>query len=266
MSREAISPVWIAVALIGLGAASLGIWYFFMERAPSVDIEPQVVPANSAKDSGPVAATEPPPRAVLPPLDESDAKVREWAATLSEHPQLATWLVPDHLVRRLVASVDNIARGESPRPHLSTLAPEGAFQARLEGDRTRVDARSYKRYELLTDVFTSLDIAGTARLYHDLEPLLEESYQELGDPDREFRDVLAAAIDRLLAVDVPAGSPELQREPLFYRYSDPELEVMTPAEKHLLRLGPENAAKVQTKLRFLRAALDLPPAELSLTE
>ncbi len=260
-SREAISPVWIALALVALGAASFGVWRLFMQRAPGIEVVPQVVPANSANDSGAIATTEPPPRAVLPPLDDSDSKVREWAATLSEHPQIARWLVPDDLVRRLVASVDNIARGESPSPHLGALAPAGAFTARLDGTGTRTDAKSYRRYELLTDVFTSLDIAGTARLFHDLEPLLEEAHQDLGDPDREFRDVLASAIDRLLAVNVPSSPPELQREPLFYRYSDPELESMAPAEKHLLRLGPENAAKVQTKLRFLRAALDLPPSD-----
>ena len=62
----------------------------------------------------------------------------------------------------------------------------------------------------------------------------------------------------MLAVPVPEQPPELVKGVLTYRYADPELEALSPAAKHLLRLGPENAREIQEKLRFFRNALDLP--------
>ena len=90
-----------------------------------------------------------------------------------------------------------------------------------------------------------------------MEPLLDEAYREIAPPGADFRDALSEAIDRVLEVEVPALSPELDEAVLSYRYADPDLEELSPAEKHLLRLGPERAARVQTKLQFLRAGLDL---------
>ncbi|MEO1366631.1 MAG: DUF3014 domain-containing protein, partial [Acidobacteriota bacterium] len=103
-----------------------------------------------------------------------------------------------------------------------------------------------------------LALAEGARLYHDFEPLFEEAYEELGDPTRDFRGALTVAIDHLLAVPIPDQEPELVKGVLTYRYADPALEDQSPAAKHLLRLGRDNARKVQQKLGFLRAALDLP--------
>ena len=40
-----------------------------------------------------------------------------------------------------------------------------------------------------------------------------------------------------------------------YRYADPALEQLTPAQKQLLRMGPGNARAVVAFLKALRAAL-----------
>ena len=40
-----------------------------------------------------------------------------------------------------------------------------------------------------------------------------------------------------------------------FRYADPRLEALTPAQKQFLRLGPRNVQKVSGKLREVRAAL-----------
>ncbi len=42
-----------------------------------------------------------------------------------------------------------------------------------------------------------------------------------------------------------------------YRYVDPKLEALSPAQKQLLRMGPENAQKIQAKLRELAGVLGL---------
>lgn len=260
MSREGISPWWIGGALALTILGSVGAGYWLIRRVPEVEAPPQMVEGGSspAQETA-VPLTEPPEKTVLPELGASDAFVREVALTLSDHPQIAKWVAPDDLVRRLVAAVDNIARGDSPRPHLLHMEPEGDFTAvgDPDGSALAVDPRAVARYDLLTDVFVSLDIGATVRLYYEMEPLLEEAYTELGDPSRTFAETLDRAVLRLLETPVPDTEPALEAHLLTYRYVDPDLESIDEASKHLMRLGPENAARVKNKLRFLRDALDL---------
>ena len=260
MSREGLSPWWIGGVLGVVVLASVGVWYMLVQRAPMVEAPPQMVGANSSTDedaSAAVPVTSPPPPADLPPLDESDERVREMALELSTHPKLVKWLAPDDLVRRMVASVDNLSRGNSPRAHLEHMRPEEGFGAAVVDGAVVLDPESYARYDLLTEVFTSLDIGATVRLYYELEPLFEEAYNQLGHPSRSFSDALDEAIARLIDTPIPEGKLEVEKHLLVYRFTDPLIESMSPAEKHLVRLGPENARKVKSKLTFLRSALDL---------
>jgi hypothetical protein len=93
------------------------------------------------------------------------------------------------------------------------------------------------------------------RLYRQLHPLFVEQYAELGLPPESFDRDVARAIDNLLAVQVPTGELEVVQGVETYVYADADLEARTPAEKHVLRLGPQNALRVQAKLREIRAAL-----------
>ena len=70
-----------------------------------------------------------------------------------------------------------------------------------------------------------------------------------------IRTTLATAIDNILAVPVPPEPPRVELDVKTYLFVDPALESLTPAEKHVLRLGPQNAREVQSKLRDLRDGL-----------
>jgi Protein of unknown function (DUF3014) len=262
MTREGTSPVAIAVVIVLMLGASAGIVYWWLGRTDegTTKVTPQAAGDESEADrpSQPVVATEPPPRPPLPPLDDSDRVLREWGQPLSTHPEWVRWLASTDLARRFVAAIDNVARGQSPRAQLGPMRPEGSFQVREEGGHLFVDGASYRRYDLAAEVFASVDLGAAVRLYHDLEPLFESAYAEIGEPSRTFQQALARAIDRLLAVQIPEGELEVERHLLVYQYADPELEALPAAAKHLLRMGPENARRVQSKLRFLRSALDLP--------
>jgi hypothetical protein len=208
------------------------------------------------------AATEPPPPAPLelPVLAQSDELVRRLVGELSSHPELAAWLVHEDLAKLLVKTVDNIAHGESPRPHLAFLAPEGGFGVTRHDGGIFASKTSYRRYDLVTAVVASLDTAGSVRLYRDLYPLFEEAYGELGNPGR-FEESLLAAIDRLLEVPIGEGEIKLKRRVTDYRFADSELEKLGQVEKHLLRMGAHNAREVQAKLRALKTALALTRSE-----
>ncbi|GMU06211.1 DUF3014 domain-containing protein [Corallococcus caeni] len=76
------------------------------------------------------------------------------------------------------------------------------------------------------------------------------------------RDLLKGlSSDADLARWLPKAPVELTPKGALYVYADPSLEALGAAEKHLLRMGPENMRKLQAKLTELAAALGLPSAE-----
>ena len=95
---------------------------------------------------------------------------------------------------------------------------------------------------------SSIDTATGARLIRDLGPLFHQAYGELGNPDT-FDQALAKACQRVLAVEVPAANIEVDRRLKSYKFADPRLEDLDNVSKHLLRMGPRNAANVQAKVR-----------------
>ncbi len=259
MTRNALL-ITVAIVVLILGSAYLYNRFFpvipdaelpELERAAPMTSEPE-----EAVDEAETAPPPPPPLE-LPALDESDELVRRLVDELSSHPELVRWLLKsEELVHLFVKAVDNVAHGESPRPHLMALAPERPFQVTKHDGKTFVATSSIRRYDLAAAVVASLDTAGSVRLYRDLYPLFEEAYAELGNPDR-FEDSLRRAIDRLLAVPVPEGEVELRRRVTAYRFADPRLEELGAVEKHLLRMGAHNAREVQAKLRAIKTALAL---------
>jgi hypothetical protein len=250
---------WIAVLAI-LALLGAGAWYLARRRQPPA-APPAVAAEPAAAAPAPVADAAPAERSfVIPSLEASDPLIRELVASLSAQPRLARWLANENLVRRFVAAVDNLAEGTSPTTHLRPLGPDGAFRvARPRADAAPVvDAASYQRYDALVDAFVALPTAELARLYRELRPLFNQAYAELGYPGRSFDDRLAEAMGRLLAVEVP-NQPEVKLKVVTYEYMDPELEARSAADKHLMRLGPENARRVQAKLREIATAIGVAP-------
>lgn len=215
-----------------------------------VDLEPPGAPeASEAPEEEPIE---------LPPLSASDVLVRETASRLSSHPELASFLLTDELVRRFVVSVVNVAEGESPRRQLRHVRPEERFSVMRRGGRLYVDPVSYRRYDLHAEVFDSLDPEGVARLLGLIDPLLQEAYLELGLPEGAgFESALARAVAVLRETPVVEGPIALRVANVNYAYASSELEALSPAQKHLVRMGPENTRRVQAKLAEIAEALGL---------
>ncbi|RYZ33492.1 MAG: DUF3014 domain-containing protein, partial [Myxococcaceae bacterium] len=215
-----------------------------------------VVPAVA--DAG--VAAPAPPEVSLP---ESDGRVRELARKLSVDPELARWLEERDLTRRFTSSVNSIAEGESPRPSLLFMAPPGGFEVTALGSegRTAIAPASYARYDLVARVLGSLDASGAALVYRELKPLIDQAYGEIAPPGQRFEDTFGRAVQHLLAVPVSPGPVEVESKGALYVYTAPELEGLSRAQKHLLRMGPGNIRIIQAKLREMRKALGLPSPE-----
>jgi len=247
---------WVLWALIPIGLGLL--WLSLRGDEPSPP--PSAAPSDAAAPTGaaPEEGAGVDEAVTLPPLAESDSFLRETLGKLSSHPFLASFLDADDLVRKIVVSVANMAEGASPAKQLLHVRPEERFAVIETSERIVADPQSYHRYDAPVELFASLDAGAVAALYRTLEPLLEEAHSELGLSERSgFRDTLSRAIDVLLAAPVVEGPIPLRAINVNYAFEDPALERLPPAQKHLLRIGPENTRRVQKKLTELKSAIGL---------
>jgi len=248
--RGLLFPATLAIiAVVALGLLAV---VYFVFRNPAA---PKATPLPAASVATAPAATAT-PAGPLPPLDQSDAFVRQTASGLSAHPEVARWLSRTALVRTLTAVVVNVADGETPRPHLEFLAPKQRFRAERHPAQSIVpDPAGFSGYDAFADAVASVDATAAASAYRTLEPLFEAAYADLGHPEGGFRRALDKAIKALLAVPVLPANVELLPHAVGFRYADPKLEALTPAQKQFLRIGPRNVRLVQGKLRDMETAL-----------
>ncbi|HKC11020.1 MAG TPA: DUF3014 domain-containing protein, partial [Vicinamibacteria bacterium] len=244
----------LGLLVVGIG----GLLYFVLPRPRASSPAPP--PTTAAASPG-----APSPESIpLPALDASDALVRELARSLSSSPAFVAWLATRGLIRTAVAVVENVADGETPRPHLGFLAPKVGFRTRSERGRFLVDPKSYEEYDAFGDAVDSVDAQGCARALRLLGPLLEAAHKELGHPEGGFPATLERALVALLQTPVLAGDVPVVRHVTTYEFADGKLEALNPAQKQFLRIGPRNMKKVEAKLRELARALDIPDARLPL--
>jgi hypothetical protein len=232
------------------------LWGRRAHPAPVATATPSAVNEPAARSLGGDAA----PIAV-PPLDESDAVVRQLVQSLSESPAIVAWLATDGLIRNFTVVVANISEGVTPARHLKTIRPAAAFRVVQRDGATYVDPRSYDRYAPVADAMASVDAVGAARVYATLKPRIEEASRELGYAD-SFDRTLEKAIVTLLNTPVVDGPIQLKPKGIGYAYADPRLEQLTSAQKHLLRMGPRNVRIIQDRLRAIAQALGIPASEL----
>lgn len=250
--------IWIVMAVAAAAILALGYFLFLAPRAePSAPalLEDPAAPAAKA----PLAeATEDDPEIVPLDLDleNSDEAVRALVAKSGLPEALRAGLGQKGIVRTVVAAVDRVARGESPAPMLPFLSPAEPLRALDRGGRLTIDPSSYRRYEPLAAAFTAIPDRTWIAWYRTLRPTLEKAFRELGYPGLSFDRRLRQAAEHLLAAPAASGDLELEKKLLSYALADPTLEGLSAAQKHLLRLGPANAAQVRGKLRALLSQLE----------
>lgn len=258
---------WVGVAL-GLAALVGGWWLLYgrervEEDAQEVRAAEQEL-AQAAPDpalEGPAVVNpipEPQPGgAPLPELENSDEAALASLGELFGPKPVESFFVPKELVRRFVLTVDSLDR-EDPLP--LWLRPlrrvSGTFSVDRAADTISVGADNAGRYAGLMAMIEGVDMAALTAAYRRYYPLCQDAYDRLGNPrKRYFNDRLIEVIDHLLATPVVEEPIALVQPKVVYRYADPELEALSSGQKVLLRIGRENAARVQARLREFRSAI-----------
>ncbi len=151
--------------------------------------------------------------------------------------------------------MDAIATGSSPGGRLRPLAPTGPFEVQEIGDDLFVDPDSYGRYDRAAATIAAVDAEQAVSAYRAVETLCDEAYSDIVGTPSAFRPVLQQALQVLLDVPVVAEPPKLLDAVESYRYADENLERLSLPQKHLLRMGPANVARVQARLQQLAQLL-----------
>lgn len=241
-----------------------------IERGPEVRVAP-IRPAETPRAPDAAVVSAPPerptgsPDVVVAAHDEKSATAGSEAITslvagISAHPQWAAWLVTDDLLYRFVAAVEAVADGYSPADELGFMTAGGPFLVREDEDRLVIAAGTFRRYNLAVEVLSSIEVDDAVAIFRELEGEIEEVRGDVAWHRGDFEDRLMQAIDHLLAVEIPAGPVEVERRTVSYAFADERYELLSGAQRQLLRMGRANAELVQNRLRDLRQAFGWPEA------
>ena len=260
-------PVWIIAGVVV--AAAVALWYFAAsepeppppapEPVATVEPEAELPPAPDIPEPPPAPAP-PPPEPPVPPvsLESSDAELRERLGTAGDSALLESALVNSNLVERGTATIASLSRGVVLHKLLPVTPPRGTFSVTGSDDRLTIDPASYKRYDDYARAIENLDTEILVKTFHRFRPLLEVTYAELGYEADDFDNALIRALDNILAtprIDAPIA---VRKSEAIHKFLDPDLERRTALQKQLLRMGPDNTARIQSQARALREGLLAP--------
>jgi Protein of unknown function (DUF3014) len=239
--------------LIGIGAIGYNAWRQMrpLEVPPPVaeSQPPAPAPAAEPKIEHPLPASD---AASLPPLEKSDPLLAESLAQLAGERNLAELIFTDNLARRIVATIDNLPREKvATRIALAKPVP-GTLAVERKGDEIVLGPRNYARYAPYVQLAQSVDVKRTVAQYVRVYPLLQRAYVDLGYPNGYFNDRLIQVIDHLIATPDVRGPIKLVQPKVRYQFADPDLESLSAGQKAMLRIGPDNAAKLKAVLREAR--------------
>ena len=261
----------IVATVLALLIAAGATWWFWGRTpeppaAPPAAMAPEAVatpaPPEASGPQNPLEALQP-ADAGLPDLAASDAHVADALVPLLGRGAVASLLQTDGLVRRVVATVDNLTRSQAPARVWPVHPTAPRFLVEGQGDAQSIAAANAQRYAALLSVAEVVPKEALATVYARLYPLFQQAYEELGYPRGYFNDRLVAVLDHLLQAPEPQGPLRVQltevkgelRDPrpwVRYEFADPELQALSSGQKILVRMGLANERRAKAALAEFR--------------
>jgi hypothetical protein len=254
---------WVILILVAVVA--LSVWRYTTEPvqiAPPPVAQAPAAPPVEPPPAGPAVrypVPVPPTEEELPSLSASDAAVMDALAGLWGDRGFEALLHPNELIRRVVATIDNLPRKKLALRLMPVKPVPGPFRTAGKGETLAIGPDNAARYSPYIELAKRIDGARLVGVYVRFYPLFQQAYEDLGYPGAYFNDRLVEVIDELLAAPELPPQAKLVRPKVFYKFADPQLEAASAGHKILMRVGNENAAVLKTKLREIRAELTRTP-------
>jgi DUF3014 family protein len=254
-----------ALVLVALAVAVAVATWFVRMRHPAVPPAPVAQPAAPAPQVAPQPALAPavdhpieslapaaPAAVALPALDDSDAAIGDALRALMPGGAFEALVYPSRVARRIVATVDNLPRATVAIDARPVRPVSGPLAVTAGQGAPAIGADNAARYAQYVSALASVDSHALVAAYARFYPLLQQAYRDLGYPDGYFNDRLVAVLDHLLAAPQPQGPVALVQPKVLYEFADPALESLSAGQKIMVRLGPDNEARVKAKLAEIR--------------
>lgn len=256
VGRRLVATLAVAVLLL------VGGWFAFQRLTAPPPVEqaaPSIAPVPPVAAPGLPAIRYPldvPAEVSLPALNASDAPFVDALAGVMGSSVVARWLVPQELVRRIVVTVDNLPRKVMPHQ----LSPIHRVPGTFAVTGGAIAPTNAERYVPLVRALEAVDEAKLVALYVRWYPRFQDAYREQGYPNAYFNDRLVEALDSLLSTPSVSGGVAVVQPKVLWQFADPKLEALPAGQKILLRMGPDNAARVKAKIAAVRrlVANDVP--------
>jgi hypothetical protein len=258
--------VWLVLLLAVLLAAG-GYWLWQSrerelaapapEERPSKQAAPATAPASSTGASTSTASLTTPDKPI------SQDEVPRALEGLIGSKAVYTFLQIDQFPRRVVVTIDNLARSQASAALWPVQPTPGSFSVSESAGGSVISLDNAARYTPLVLLAETIDAGRAADLYLGMYPLLQQEYLALGYPNRQFNDRLLEVIDLLLAAPEPEQPPKVElvevkgpipsvRPWVRYEYSDPDLQSLASGQKILVRVGLVNERRLKKRLSELR--------------
>ena len=194
-------------------------------------------------------------RVQVAPADAGEAAVNKELAKNWPLAQLRKYFNLQEQARRLVITVDNLPREHVPSQLRVTRGVPELLRVKKEGETITLDPSNYERYDRIIGYVEKMDARKIGRLYAKFYPLLQRTYEETGFPEERFHDRVLAALDDMMDAPRPTGPIRLVQPKVLYRFEDDHLESLSAGQKIMIRVGPDNAARLRKVLARVRAAI-----------
>lgn len=264
MSRK----VWIAATAVAVVAVAAVLWWQRQAPAPTPPVEAPPPPQIAAAPAS--APTSVPAPAVLHPIEPpavtepaAPADISTALIDLFGRKAVLSMFQVDDFARRVVATVDNLARDRAPSRLWPVNTSSGRFIVEHRDGVDIVGADNGLRYTPFVLLIETVDMRRAVATYVRMYPLFQQAYEDLGFPKKYFNDRLVEVIDLLLAtpeVDGPLkvhlpqinGPVQPERPWVLYEFDDPALQSLSAGQKILVRIGPVNERRMKAKLEEIR--------------
>ncbi len=189
------------------------------------------------------------PSPSLPTLNASDGFVRNQLTALAGGAQVVRYLASDQLVRKFVVFVENISRGEFPQTGLPYRPMQVEMPVQnLDDNLFVMDESAHARFDQVIGAFLAIETDTAVSLYRMLSPLFQSAFAEIGFRDENFDDTLRKALEIVINSEPVPGPYQLVKPSVMYLYADSTIENLQEVHKQLIRIGPDNTAKLKSKL------------------
>jgi hypothetical protein len=247
--------------IMALIAVLLGVIYISLVPAPDAP-EPATATQAPGQPLAPAAEVERYPIAAAPssqatqPInpDDSDSAYGDALLQLVGAEALGNFY-PDRMIRRFVATIDNLPRQEAPARMMPVKPVGGPLMVERNAAQMTIDPANAQRYARYLEIMAAIDVKRLVDMYVGLYPVFQQAYRELGYPRGHFNDRLVDTIDDLLATPDVAPPLAVEQPKVLYKFADPALEKRSAGQKIMLRMGTDNMAQAKRLLTAIRSEL-----------